>query len=307
MKNLFNHQKNSKLSYCCLFLVLLSLMGINLPVWASLGNVWIDFQSYSIDFKNYLQNQAAARFTPFQSIVNTTVNSASGDLNIPNPNVTQQDLINQISLYPIADKYENNSIFRALSVSNNLDREIIRAAIEANLGNAGQVRTKNSLENIQNSVQKVNIFVDTASRNKQQKQIEIQAAANTLGGMSIDNLNPVSSAFSSMLNNQAKLTQLTWEGLADLELQNMNIQQEQSNILAANLGTNMQIHQDLQYTHLNLTNISSEIEDINRDRRIETATTAARLLRVASQSDLLQTPNEQNSEVKQMEKQSQQE
>jgi hypothetical protein len=260
----------------------------SLPSWASLGNTWIEFQSYGNDFKSYLNNQSTEVLNQLQT-VNTTVNNASGELKIPNPNTTKKDVINQVSQYPIPDKYENNPVVRGSKISNNLDREITRAAIDATLGSGGQARIKNTLQNTQNSVQKVNIFIETASTNKQKKQLEIQAAANTLTGLNINNLNPVSSAFSSMLNNQAKLTQLTWEGLADLKLQNLNIQKEQTGILAANLGTNIQIQQDLQYSHLNLTNISTELEDMNRNRRIETATTAARLLRVATQSDLFQT------------------
>ncbi|MBE9215298.1 hypothetical protein IQ247_21985 [Plectonema cf. radiosum LEGE 06105] len=270
------------------FLLPLTLVISNLPSWAGLGNVWIEFQSYSNDFKNYLNNQATEMFNQMQT-VNTTVNNASGELRIPNPNTTRKDVINQLSQYPIPDKYENNSVVHGSKISNNLDREITRGAIDATLGSGGQARIKNTLQNAQNSVQQVNIALETASTNKQRKQLEIQAAANTLTGLNIDNLNPVTSAFSSMLNNQAKLTQLTWEGLADLEIQNLNIQNEQTRILAANLGTNIQIQQDLQYSHLNLTNISTELEDINRDRRIETATTAARLLRVATQSNLFQT------------------
>lgn len=270
------------------FLLPLTLVISNLPSWAGLGNVWIEFQSYSNDFKNYLNNQATEMFNQMQT-VNTTVNNASGELRIPNPNTTRKDVINQLSQYPIPDKYENNPVVHGSKTSNNLDRQITRGAIDATLGSGGQARIKNTLQNAQNSVQQVNIAVETASTNKQRKQLEIQAAANTLTGLNIDNLNPVTSAFSSMLNNQAKLTQLTWEGLADLEMQNLNIQNEQTRILAANLGTNIQIQQDLQYSHLNLTNISTELEDINRDRRIETATTAARLLRVATQSNLFQT------------------
>lgn len=257
------------------------------PSWASLGNIWIDFQAYSNDFRNYLSNQTANSFNPLQSTVNSSINNATGDLRIPNPNTTNQDINSQVSQYPIPDKYENNPVVRANQISQKLDREITRGAIAGSLGSGGQARIKNTLESAQNSVQKVNVLAETANTNKQKKQIEIQAAANSLTGLSLDNLNPVSSAFSALINNQAKLTQLAWEGLADLELDQITIQQEQTKILAANLGVNLQMQQDLQYNNLNLINISSELEDMNRDRRIENATAAARLLRVTSQSGLI--------------------
>lgn len=271
----------------CLLLPIFGLMSA-LPSWGNLGNVWIEFQSYGNDLRNYLSNQVNSKFNPFQSTINTTINSASGELRIPNPNTTNQDVINQVSQYPIMDKYENNPVLRARKISGILDREMTRGRVEGTLGNGGQARSRNVLENTQNSLQKVNLGVETATNNKQQKQLEIQAAANSLGGLNLDNLNLAGSAFSLLLNNQARLAQLTWEGLADLELQNLNIQQEQTKIMAANLGINKQMQQDLQYTNLNLVNISAEVEDMNRDRRIENATAAARLLRAASQSSLLQ-------------------
>jgi hypothetical protein len=38
------------------FLTLAFSLGIILPVTAQLGRVWTDFQSYSVDLQNYLQN-----------------------------------------------------------------------------------------------------------------------------------------------------------------------------------------------------------------------------------------------------------
>jgi hypothetical protein len=74
---------------------------------------------------------------------------------------------------------------------------------------------------------------------------------------------------------------------ADLQRQNIKIQTEQAKIMGGTLAQNIQLNQSLQYSNLNLTNISQQIEESNRDRRLDTATQSAQLLRAATQVDLL--------------------
>jgi hypothetical protein len=66
----------------------------------------------------------------------------------------------------------------------------------------------------------------------------------------------------------------------------IKIQQEQSKIVAETFAQTLQNNQSLQYSNLNLANISQQAEEANRARRVETSTEAARLLRASSQLDL---------------------
>ena len=78
----------------------------------------------------------------------------------------------------------------------------------------------------------------------------------------------------------SQLSQQAWEGLAALQV-------EQSKILGEMLSSTTQINKDQQYTNLNLTNISKQMDEANRARRVEEAASAANLFRVAAQTDLL--------------------
>ena len=72
-----------------------------------------------------------------------------------------------------------------------------------------------------------------------------------------------------------------------MQLQNIEIENQQSKIIADNLGQTIKLNQNLQYSNLNLANISQEIESSNRAVRVNTSAEAARLLRTTSQVDLL--------------------
>ena len=58
-------------------------------------------------------------------------------------------------------------------------------------------------------------------------------------------------------------------------------------MIGENLAQTMQLHQTLQYSNLNLANISQEMEESNRARRVNASAEAARLLRTTSQVDLI--------------------
>lgn len=264
------------------------------PAIAGLGSVWSDFQYYASDFKNYLANNLSSTLKPLEAQTQTAINNSSGSLGIPNPNIATKSTREHMNQYSIAEKFDNNSAVRGAMVTNEINRKITLGAVEGVLGKNGQSRIKNKLQNTEKAVNDITNIAHNAANNKKQKQIEIKtiAAANPLPDISMaSNLNPLSSIFNSAFNNQAKLSQLTWEGLADLELQNINIQAGQSKILAATLSTTLQLHQDLQYSNLNLINVSGQLDEINRARRVDNSAEAARLIRVASQNDLLGRKN----------------
>jgi hypothetical protein len=255
-----------------------------LPATAGLGNIWNDFQSYSNDLKNYITNNLS-EVRPYEVQAQTAINNSSGVLSVG------KSVREQITQYSQSDKFDNNPAVNGAMVNNQIGRHMTLATVEGTLGRNGQSRVRNKLQNTEKAVNDIGSIANNAATNKKRKEVEIEAmvsSANSLNNLTsaAANANPLSSVFGSILNNQAKLTQLTWEGLADLELQNINIQKEQSKIGAEILSTTTYIHQDLQYTNLNLVNISQQLDETNRARRVDTSAEVARLLQVTSQTDL---------------------
>jgi hypothetical protein len=266
----------------------LVLLG-TLPVMASLGNVWTDFQYYALDLQNYLKAQIPDTLKPLEVQTQTAITNSTASLKIPNPNVAGNSVSQQITQYSISDKFENNSAVRGKMVRNEIARQITRSSVEGVLGRNGQARLSIDLQNTQKAVDDTAVFANNAAANKNKKQIEIEqqvlGAGSILNGLANTNLS--SSILGSLQSNQAQLAKLTWEGLSDLELQNINIEREQSRIMGETLGNTIQMHEALQYSNLNLANISQEMDEVNRAKRVDTSAEVARLLRATSQTDLL--------------------
>jgi hypothetical protein len=260
-----------------------------LPVMASLGNVWTDFQYYALDLQNYLKTQIPDTLKPLEVQTQTAITNSTASLKIPNPNDAGNSVSQQITQYSISDKFENNSAVRGKMVRNEIARQITRSSVEGILGRNGQARLSIDLQNTQKAVDDTAVFANNAAANKSKKQIEIEqqvlGAGSIIGGLS--NANLTTSILASLQSSQAQLAKLTWEGLSELELQNINIEREQSRIMGETLGNTIQMHEALQYSNLNLANISQEIDEVNRAKRVDTSAEVARLLRATSQTDLL--------------------
>jgi hypothetical protein len=258
-----------------LTLTLVSL-GI-LPVAAQLGEVWTDFKSYSTDLQNYFQDNLSDNLRPIESQSRNALNNARGDLNIPNPvaagKKVRDDLINySYNLDSRANRFENNSAVQGNLVSNELNRLITRGVAVGVLGKEGQMRTKAKLENIQTSLKSVaNVNNDLITKIN---DYIAQSKPNPTGG-----------GIGVITGGEAIITQ----GLAALLTTNqeiIKIQKEQVKIVGESYSKSTQLEQSLQYSNLNLANISQQAEEANRARRVETSTEAARLLRSTSQIDL---------------------
>jgi hypothetical protein len=260
-----------------------------LPVMARLGNVWTDFQYYAVDLQNYLKAQIPDTLKPLEVQTQTAISNSTAFLKIPNPNAVGNTVSQQITQYSISDKFENNSAVRGKMVRNEIARQITRSSVEGVFGRNGQARLSLKLQNTQKAVDDTSVFANNAAANKRNKQIEIEqqvlGAGSLLNGLAQANIS--SSILASLQSNQAQLTKLTWEGLSDLELENINIGREQSRIMGETLGNTIQMHEALQYSNLNLANISQEIDEVNRAKRVDTSAEVARLLRATSQTDLL--------------------
>ncbi|MEH2126075.1 hypothetical protein [Nostoc sp.] len=241
-----------------------------------LGQVWTDFQSYSKDMQDYFQYNLKDTLNPLeQGQGRIAINNANGDLKIPNPVAAGQKIRDDSINYSYnsdskSSRFENNSAVRGNLVSNELNRIITRGVAVGILGKNGQIRTKTKLENTEKSLEDIETLAQATETSNDAFIQQIKSGINVAG-----KTDPTVSAIS---------------GLAELlgvsQVQMMKIQQEQIKIVAETFGQTLQTNQALQYSNLNLANISQQAEEANRARRVETSTEAARLLRATSQLDL---------------------
>ncbi|WP_143172890.1 hypothetical protein [Scytonema sp. HK-05] len=236
-----------------------------------LGQVRNDFEAYSANLRNYLTdyNNSSKTFQPVEGQAQLSITNNSGELNIPNPVAASDSIRDSIVQYSTSDKFETNPAIYGSILSNEINRYIIRGSAETLLGTDGQIRLKNKLEATQNIVRKA----DESFREAKAKNAGIEGLINNI----VD-----STSNSTPLGGGQALTQR----LVELQLKSIEIEKDQSKLMAEMLGRSIQSQNDLQYTNLNLANISQQNEDSNRARRVETAAEVARLLRVTSQTDL---------------------
>ncbi|MEH2323072.1 MAG: hypothetical protein V7K32_05775 [Nostoc sp.] len=251
---------------------------------SGLGEVWANFKLYSTDMGKYFQNNVSENLKPVEAQTRNALESAKGntELKIPNPvdagqNVRDNIIYESYRSESKASRFENNAAVRANLVSNELNRFITRGAAEAILGKDGQNRTQVKLENTENTLKDIDAITDTAG------------AGNNLDSARFDNLSRgVTKAVLDSTGVGATLSGLSELGkiLNENNLQTIKIQRAQSAIIGETFAQTIQTNQSLQYSNLNLANISQQVEEANRARRVDTSTEAARLLRATSQLDL---------------------
>jgi len=252
---------------------------IALPSFAQLARVWTEFQYYSVDLQNYLKSSLNETLSPLGMPTQTAIIRATGVVNLPNPIDVGKMLRQALVINSKSDNFENNSAVRSQLMSNQVNRLITLSSINSTLGVNGQIRLKSKLQNTEISLKNI----DTYSQKSDKLMNELEQLVSSVSGMA--NIPPFLSA--KLNSNQA-----------DLQRQNIKIQTEQAKIIGETLAQNIQINQSLQYSNLNLANISQQVEESNRDRRLDIATESARLLRTATQIDLLgrQTANQTSEE-----------
>jgi len=251
-----------------IFFLTASLTLITLPAIAQLGNAWTDFQNYAIDLQNYLKDNISDALQPVESETQIAINSFKGELNIPNPVAVRKSLNDDITINSLSDNFENNSAINAKSIGNEIDRQLTRGIVVGVLGEEAQIRSRNKLESIDKSIN----FTTEIAQQARESSANFLDKITELGS----NFNPA-----SPLLNQSQ------SELIKLQRDNIQIQSEQSKMIGENLAQTMQLHQTMQYSNLNLANISQEIEETNRVRRVNASAEAARLLRNTSQVDLI--------------------
>ncbi|MEH2402011.1 hypothetical protein [Nostoc sp.] len=270
-------RKTTIFTFTLLSLAILPAMA---QVETGLGQVWTDFQSYSTDLQQYLQDNLSENSNPLEvQSQNAALNSAKGELKIPNPVAAGQQVRNDLINYSYrsdsrSSRFENNSAVRGNLVSNELNRLITRGIAVGVLGKNGQTRTKLKLDNIQNTLSTV-----ADSNDENQLNQEIQKLKGNIANPSDKNVIAMASGVVAGLSPALAV-------LLESNQETLQIQKEQIKIVGESYAKSTQLEQTLQYSNLNLANISQQAEEANRARRVDTSTEAARLLRATSQLDL---------------------
>ncbi|MCC5598275.1 hypothetical protein [Nostoc favosum] len=270
-----------------LALLSLAILPAMAQTQTGLGQVWTDFKSYSIDMGKYFQNNLSENLNPVEAESRNALDSSKGDteLKIPNPVAAGQIVRNYIinesyRSQSRGSRFENNAAVRGNIASNELNRFITRGASEAILGKEGQKRTQEKLENTENTLEAIAGFANDAQVGNSGFGRGIKGLADNLENLTTGNI--PQQVGSSTIRAISYLA----DALGKTQLQAINIQQEQSKIVAETFAQTIQTNQSLQYSNLNLANISQQAEEANRARRVDTSTEAARLLRATSQLDL---------------------
>lgn len=270
-------RKTTIFTFTLLSLAILPAMA---QVETGLGQVWTDFQSYSTDLQQYLQDNLSENSNPLEvQSQNAALNSAKGELKIPNPVAAGQQVRNDLINYSYrsdsrSSRFENNSVVRGNLVSNELNRLITRGIAVGVLGKNGQTRTKIKLDNIQNTLSNV-----ADSNDENQLNQEIQKLKANIPNPSDKNVIAMASGVVAGLSPALAV-------LLESNQETLQIQKEQIKIVGESYAKSTQLEQTLQYSNLNLANISQQAEEANRAQRVDTSTEAARLLRATSQLDL---------------------
>ncbi|AFZ60626.1 hypothetical protein [Anabaena cylindrica] len=249
---------------------------LGLPARGQLGKVWSEFQLYSVDMQNYFTNNLSETLSLLEVSSQNSLNIATGQLNLPNPIEVGKQARQNLLFYPMTDKFENNPIVRANAVSNEMNRLILWGAVEGAMGTEGQRRLKVKLEETENVITNIVETANNAEESNQNFLSDIIAKIPT-----IENL-------AEQLSAQTSANQI------NLQLQTLKVQSQQSRIIGENLAQTIQTNQSLQYSNLNLASISQQMEEMNRARRVDSATEAARLMRTTAQIDLFGREENEN-------------
>ncbi len=232
-----------------------------------LGRLWSDFQLYTTELQDYLIDNLEKTLQSVESEVDIALEASKGELDIPNPLSANQTISNEIIVNSWSDEFENNPVVFAQDVNNEINRLITKARVGVFLQPEAQIRLKDKLVNTENGIKAIAEITNEATDSYQNL------------------INEVGSITSRNVTNQ--LSSLLGLNQSQSQLQTVRIQGEQAKMTGELLGQTIEMRQSLQYSNLNLANISQQIEQENRARRFDSSAEAARLLRNTFQTDLL--------------------
>lgn len=280
-----------KTTLLTLFLVLLGV----LPAMAQLGgtqlgsNLTSDFLGYAEELKNYVNDFAEAS-KPETQETQRAIEFSSQDavLGIPEPIVAGGSVRGDIVQKSQSDNYfEHNLALEAMVARNALDREMTRGAVVGVLGRVGQSRLQGKLADTGTAIQDVDKYEQSA------REAEDLCEDNSILSGFLD------LAKSYATGGAQTPAQATPPGLTTdrcVAFQSLITQSQQARMAAETFAQTAQVNYSLQYSNLNLANISQQMEQANRARRVDTSAEAARLLRATSQVDLLGARTQSSAE-----------
>jgi len=231
---------------------------------SQLGRLWSDFQLYTAELQDYFIDNLENTLQSVESEVDFALEASKGELNLPNPLAVNQTISNEIIVNSWSDEFENNPVVYAQNVNNEINRLITRGRVGVFLQPEAQIRLRNKLISTEDGIKKIEAFTNAAD----------DSYRTLLNGLA-------SGVAGAALNSLVSQTRST------LDLQNIQIQGEQAKIAGELLGQTIEMRQALQYSNLNLANVSQQVEQQNRARRFNDSAEAARLLRNTFQTDLL--------------------
>ena len=193
-----------------------------------LGQVRSDFEAYSTYLRDYLTdyNNTSKTFKSVEAEVQLSITNNPGELNIPNPVAASESIRNSIVNSSTSDKFETNPAIYGSILSNEMNRYIIRGSADTLLGTDGQIRLKNKLEATENIV-----------RNAEKSY---QEAQQTNGGIERI-ISDIIATSERVAGKEAQLSQR----LAQLQLESIEIQKDQTKLMAEMLGRSIQSQNDL--------------------------------------------------------------
>lgn len=267
-----------KTTILTIFLVFLGI----LPAMA-IGEVWTDFQSYAEDLRDYLSSTVPNSLAPLDYESVAEIDSSLGDLSIPDPVVAGKNVSEDAIAKSISSTFENNPAIQGTISRNEIQRQITRGAAEGVLGANGQLRERIKLQDAQQALDHIKKFEQSANDSEANcEDILTQLVTN------IENTVASAATYGQASQGSSSTPTIgTGQSPQCLQFRSIIIQSEQARMIAETLATTTQVNQSLQYSNLNLANISQQMEEANRARRVDASTEAARLLRTASQADLL--------------------
>ena len=195
------------------------------------------------------------------------------------------------------DPFEANSIIRGDLVSNELDRLMTRGSIDGVFGQQGQEQTLALLDGTQANVEEIdfahNRANETANRVKENIAYGTISAYEGAAGRGTSFM-PTNERIGYLISLQSDQSKMIGD-LSELQVDLIETQSRQAQISGQLLSGNTQLRHDLQYTNLNLTNISEQMDEGNRIKRVETAASGAQLFRVGSQVNGFLVPLDSDS------------
>ncbi len=257
----------------------------------SLGRVLSDFTKYAKDLQDYLGNQTYPgnnydnlpnSSRPVEAGIKDAIDYSAfyyrDEGKIPNPIAAGNHFREQV-FDNSSGTFENNPAVQATIASNEINRQLTRGAVEGVLGENGQSRLKAKLENVEKSITDREKDVNQFQQQNQSFLSKFTDGVCQIAG------NPGTGSTVDPCQNSRE---------ANLQLQSIRIQLDQSKMIGESLANTIQVNQSLQYSNLNLASISQQMEEANRARRVDASAEASRLLRATSQADLLGVRNQES-------------